>query len=457
MSNWYLAKDTKVLKHNNKALTVSDRIPYIDIQCPAGFDPQTEGCGKSYGSWTQINVSDNVWRFECKYSKWHDLFYNNRSSNLGDFRSTDGEFACVGSGNTDLIIYMDGLFRSCTGLVSCTTIDTSNCVNLSAMFAECSSLTAVPYLDTRQNRDFNNFVVSCTSLVSINEDIDTSNGRCFWWMCYGCTSLETVPTIDLRNADDTWQSEFARRGGNDHMFTWCRSLQYVHLIGGAGIASVNEMFHMSYRASDAGYQKLAINWENCYLPLVTGTDRDLDGNADHGMFDWDGSNIYSVAKYYSMSSMNMPNLVGNVHYYIPQAIHVGNLSMPKVVYNYRSSLKFSQDMESVGSIDFGHEQPVGHVVLYRQMFYNCNKLSNFPDIQMPVPSDLSDIPDLSYMFTNTMYPYVPGAYAFYQYLVSKGYDTHPSAQWNHQYTFYNCNSDTWDIPANWKQQPSTGP
>lgn len=446
MSNWYLAKDGDVLKHNNKGLTVSDRIPYIDIQCPAGFNPQTEGCGKSYGSWTQINVSDNVWRFECKYSKWHDLFYNNRSSNLGDFRSTDGEFACVGSGNTDLIIYMDGLFRNCTGLVSCTTIDTSNCVNLSAMFAECSSLTAVPYLDTRQNLDFNNFVVNCTSLVSINEDIDTSNGRCFWWMCYGCNLLETVPTIDLRNATDTWQSEFARRGGNDHMFSYCYALNYIHLVGGAGIACPSGMFY------DVNYQadpRLEIVWDQCNLPLVTGAVPDQGGNAAQPMFtEW---------PVYSISSISFPNLVDNAPYYFPKALKYGDIYMPKVVYNYTGggwSFNFPPRVTEIGSIDFGHEQPLTMSTdLYSQMFSECASLSEFPDIMMPAlgASGASNIWKMFYHAYNLG----GGAYDFYLDLVSKGYG---NQHWEKHYnTFTDCGINTQEgaadlarIPSDWK-------
>lgn len=446
MSNWYLAKDTKVLKHNNKGLTVSDRIPYIDIQCPAGFDPQAEGCGKSYGSWTQISVSNNVWRFSCKYSKWHDLFYSNRVSGRGDFQATDGYFRCVGSGNTDLVIYMDGLFRQCTGLRYCETIDTSNCVNLSAMFAECESLLVIPYLDTTNNLDFNNFAVSCYQLESVDAHIDTSNGRCFWWMFFGCTSLETVPTIDLRNASETWQSEFSRRGGCDHMFTGCYALRYVHLIGGAGISCPSGMF---YRVNYQADPQLEIVWDQCNLPLVTGAVPDQDGFAAEPMF-----SDYTI---YSISSISFPNLVDNTPYYFPKALKYGDIYMPKVVYNYTGSgwdFKFPTRVYEIGSIDFGHEQPLTRSTdLYSEMFKECDRLTEFPDIKMPALGS-GVTAKTWYMFYHA-YSVSGGAYDFYLDLVSKGYGNQTAEY--HRNTFTDCgigdyygSQDLAKIPNDWK-------
>jgi len=448
MSQWYLAKDGDVLIHNNKALTISDRIPYIDIQCPQGFDPEAEGCGKSYGHWSLIDAAMNVWRFECKFPSWHDLFYYNRGYG-GDFRYADGEFRCVGSGNTDLVIQMDGLFRNCDGLVSCVTIDTQNCINLSAMFAECRHLTEVPYLNTSSNMDFNNFVVSCERLTKINEDIDTSNGRCFWWMCYGCSELQTVPTIDLRNADDTWQSEFSRRGGNDHMFTFCPSLQYVHLIGGAGISNVSAMFYMAYSAWPKPTKVLTIDWDDCYLPLVTGLGTDGDGYQTSPMFEYAQSGARPDAIYYSVSSINLPNIDHSVAVsYVPQAVHLGDVTMSDVT----TDVKFNSDLESIGTIKFTPSVVSGTRNTFMRMFSGCTKLTEFPNVVMPtIAAGSVEKPDLYEMFSG-MTNVGAGAYAFYQDLISKGYGT---AQ--HYHTFYNCGINTQEgsadlaqIPSDWK-------
>lgn len=449
MSQWYLAKDGDVLIHNNKGLTISDRIPYIDIQCPQGFDPEAEGCGKSYGHWSLVDSAMNVWRFECKYSIWHDLFYNNRERVSGDFKHTDGDFRCVGSGNTDLITQMDGLFRNCDGLVSCATIDTQNCINLSAMFAECRYLTEVPYLNTSSNLDFNNFVVSCERLTKINEDIDTSNGRCFWWMCYGCTELQTVPTINLRNANDTWQSEFSRRGGNDHMFTYCPSLKYVHLIGGSGISNLSAMFIMGYSANHKPTKVLTIDWDDCYLPLVTGFGTDGDGYQTQEMFEHIYSGARPDATYYSVSSISLPNIAQNVAgSYVPQAVHLGDINVP----NVSTYVRFNNDLESIGTITLTPSVIGSSIPTFSSMFEGCTKLTEFPNVVMPtISSTAISTPSLYRMFygvTNVG----AGSYAFYQDLISKGYG---SAE--HYQTFTNCGintpegaADLAQIPSDWK-------
>lgn len=447
MSQWYLAKDGDVLIHNGKGLTISDRIPYIDIQCPQGFDPEAEGCGKPYGHWSLVDSAMNVWRFECKYSIWHDLFYNNRHAGSGDFKHTDGDFRCVGSGNTDLIIQMDGLFRNCDGLVSCVTIDTQNCINLSAMFAECRYLTEVPYLNTSSNMDFNNFVVSCERLTKINEDIDTSNGRCFWWMCYGCYELQTVPTIDLRKADDTWQSEFSRRGGNDHMFTFCPSLKYVHLIGGAGISNVSEMFLMQYYAwPNKPTKVLTIDWDDCYLPLVTGLGEDGDGVPTYPMFEYYYSSDRPDATYYSVSSIRLPNIAERVaDGYVPQAVHLGDINVPAVLRNVR----FNHDLESIGTITLTPSVIRSAINTFSSMFEGCTKLTEFPNVVMPtIANDAIGKPSLYSMFSG-MTNVGAGSYAFYQDLISKGYG---SAE--HYHTFYNCGINTQEGAADLAQIPS---
>lgn len=446
MSLWYLAKDGDVLIHNNKGLTISDRIPYIDIQCPQGFDPEAEGCGKSYGHWSLIDSAMNVWRFECKYSTWHDLFYNNRSIGSGDFKHTDGDFRCVGSGNTDLVIQMDGLFRNCDGLVSCATIDTQNCINLSAMFAECRYLTEVPYLNTSSNLDFNNFVVSCERLTKINEDIDTSNGRCFWWMCYGCFELQTVPTIDLRNANDTWQSEFSRRGGNDHMFTFCPSLKYVHLIGGAGISNVSAMFYMQYYESDKPTKVLTIDWDDCYLPLVTGLGTDGDGNPTAPMFERIYSSYRPDATYYSVSSISLPNIAQNVAGdYVPQAVHLGDIYVPNVYTN----VYFNNDLESIGTITLTPSVISYGFSQFSSMFEGCTKLTEFPNVVMPtIAHGAISAPSLYRMFYG-MTNVGAGSYAFYQDLISKGYGST-----DHYQTFTNCGINTPEGAADLAQIPS---
>ena len=462
MSNWYLAKDSDVLMHNNKGLTVSDRIPYIDIKCPAGFDPQATGCGKYYGSWAQINVSDNVWRFSCKYSKWHDLFYNNRATGLGDFLRRDGDFECVGSGNTDLIIYMDGLFRECTGLVSCVTIDTKNCVNLSAMFSN-TRITEIPYLDGSSNLDWNSFAVACHYLRHVNEDIDTSAGKSFWRMFAYCENLETIPTIDLTNADDTYQSEFSPYPGNFMIFKECRSLTYVHLIGGAGIAAPNGMF---YLAGVDSAQKLTIDWDNHYMPLVTGFVLDPDWE-DHPhefekitpMFYPQTNSPGTAATYAKVSDLSFPNLVHGPWRFFPSAKWVGNLTMPKIRiyedYGSQAPLIVAGDCTHIGTIDFSNMEynyPPTHI---RELFSDARGLTEFPSLLLPtIPASVptNSVPDLKYIFCN-MRNVGSGAYAFYQELVSKGYDRSL-----HTYAFSNCGSNTQEgsadlarIPSDWKQ------
>lgn len=461
MSNWYLAKDSDVLTHNNKGLTVSDRIPYIDIKCPAGFDPQASGCGKYYGSWTQINVSDNVWRFSCKYSKWHDLFYNNRSTGQGDFLRSDGDFECVGSGNTDLIIYMDGLFRECTGLVSCVTIDTKNCVNLSAMFSN-TRLTEIPYFDGSSNLDWNSFAVACHNLRHVNENIDTSAGKSFWRMFAYCENLETVPTIDLTNADDTYQSEFSPYPGNFMIFKECRSLTYVHLIGGAGIAAPNGMF---YNAGIDSAQGLTIDWDNHYMPLVTGFVLDPDWEDHPQEFEAIAPMFYPQtqtpgdgATYAKVSDLSFPNLVHGPWRFFPSARWVGNLTMPKIRiytdYGSQAPLIVAGDCTHIGTIDFSNMEynyPATHI---RELFSNALGLTEFPSLLLPsIPASVptNRVPDLQYIFRN-MRNVGSGAYAFYQDLVSKGYDRS-----QHTYAFSNCGSNTQDgsadlaqIPSDWK-------
>ena len=462
MSNWYLAKDSDVLMHNNKGLTVSDRIPYIDIKCPAGFDPQATGCGKYYGSWAQINVSDNVWRFSCKYSKWHDLFYNNRATGLGDFLRRDGDFECVGSGNTDLIIYMDGLFRECTGLVSCVTIDTKNCVNLSAMFSN-TRITEIPYLDGSSNLDWNSFAVACHYLRHVNEDIDTSAGKSFWRMFAYCENLETVPTIDLTNADDTYQSEFSPYPGNFMIFKGCNSLKYVHLIGGAGIAAPNGMF---YNAGIDSAQKLTIDWDNHYMPLVTGFVLDPDWE-DHPhefekitpMFYPQTNSPGTAATYAKVSDLSFPNLVHGPWRFFPSAKWVGNLTMPKIRiytdYGSQAPLIVAGDCTHIGTIDFSNMEynyPATHI---KELFSDARGLTEFPSLLLPtIPASVptNSVPDLKYIFCN-MRNVGSGAYAFYQELVSKGYDRSL-----HTYAFSNCGSNTQEgsadlarIPSDWKQ------
>jgi len=469
MSNWYLAKDSDVLMHNNKALTVSDRIPYIDIKCPDGFDPQAAGCGKYYGSWTQINVSDNVWRFSCKYSKWHDLFYNNRATGRGDFLKKDGDFECVGSGNTDLIIYMDGLFRECTGLVSCVTIDTKNCVNLSAMFSN-TRLTEIPYLDGSSNLDWNSFAVACHYLRHVNENIDTSAGKSFWRMFAYCENLETVPTIDLTNADDTYQSEFSPYPGNFMIFKECKSLTYVHLIGGAGIAAPNGMF---YNAGIDSAQKLTIDWDNHYMPLVTGFVLDPDWEDHPQEFEAIAPMFYPqtfspgyAATYAKVSDLNFPNLVHGPWRFFPSAKWVGNITMPNIritdsdTHYSQPKLIVAGDCTHIGTLDFSNMEYLYGSAWYipdkiSQLFFDALGLTEFPTVLLPsipasVPTDRR--PDIMYIFCN-MRNVGSGAYAFYQELVSKGYDRSL-----HPYAFSNCGINTQEgsadlaqIPSDWKQ------
>lgn len=404
MSNYLLANDQgKVFTYNGHGLINSDRVPYIDIKCPSGFDPESEGCGKSYGHWEIVDRSQNIWRYTCKFANWRNLFYDNRTRNAGDFQHGDGDFECVGAGNTDLVTGMAGLFRNCTGLTSCATIDTHNCIDLSAMFAECEYLLEVPYLDTAYNRDFNNFVVNCHRLVKVNQDINTSNGRSYWWFAYGCESLTELPVIDLTNADDSYQNPYARRGGCDHMFTFCESLEYVHIIGGSNISNFCGMFILTGSGAQHSAKNLVIDWEDCYLPLVTGDETDPDGGYAYGMFDDYGNT--GMARYKSISSFSMPYLRHNVDKYFPAADKYGNVTMPRV--NEISGLRFPITCTEVGSIDFSNA-----TMNYGQLFMGCTQLKQFPDVQFPTSG--------SYDFTSTFYDMTSvgaGAYAMYQKLV----------------------------------------
>ena len=443
MAEW-LSTNGTVWTYGSNYLVAPGRIPYIDIQCPAGFNPEQEGCGKAGGTWNQIDSAQNVWRFSYNDSNWETLFY-------GDFKSTDGVFRCVGSGNTDLVTQMNGLFRGCTGLVSCVTIDTSNCWHLGAMFSTCTNLTAVPYLNTSNCLDFNNFVVACPNLISVDTRIDTSKGKCFYDMFGECHSLQTIPTIDLRNADDTWKSSPGARGGNDGIFHGCPSLTYIHVIGGAGISDVSSMFVMRYNEFNKPYGVLTINWEDCYLPLVTSS-----GGMFETIMDYQTYPTRPAATYYSVSSISVPN-IGSQYAYgcVPQAVHLGNINVPNVrATNYPYSFQFNNDLESIGTVNITPSTISGSAMYYSNffngMFEGCNKLTQFPNVVMPTPTNASNM-HLDNMFkgvTNVG----AGSYAFYQDLISKGYGST-----YHSQTFNGCGSNTTagaadlaQIPSDWK-------
>lgn len=440
MSQWYLAKDGDVLIHNNKGLTVSDRIPYIDIQCPQGYDPEAESCGKPYGHWSLVDSGLNVWRFECKFPSWHDLFYNNRGYG-GDFRYADGEFRCVGSGNTDLIYQMDGLFRDCDGLVSCVTIDTHNCFNLSAMFSTCRHLKKIPYLDTSYNMDFNSFAVDCDRLEEVDERIDTSNGRSFYWMFHACPKLVKIPTIDLRNADDTWRSEHSPYLGNWGILDYCSSLPYAHLIGGAGITDVTAII-------DCESNKVCdLQWDYCYLPLVTGVGNVPGTDLSKGS--WAPNTTFK-----SISSVSLPNLDGSVAAnYIPKAVHLGDVYIPNASgsgsHRPTGSNLFSSDMESAGQLTLTPSE-ADEIRIFENLFNGLNKLTQFPNLYVPTLRSTSQVGlfRMFYGMTNVG----SGSYAFYQELISKGYGS-----FSHYETFTNCGINTQEgaadlakIPSDWK-------
>ena len=436
MSEWFLTVDNDVLTYNGYGLIVSDRVPYIDIKCPAGFDPEEEGCGKSYGTWSIVSVGENVWRFSCKYSIWHDLFYNNRDPRQGDFRASDGAFQCVGSGNTDLVVYMDGLFRACSGLTSCVTIDTSSCINLSAMFSECSNLTAVPYLNTERNLDFNCFVNDCRSLTSVDPGIVTTNGRSFWQMYQNCTSIVTIPTIDLRNANDTYWSEFSERPGNDRMFHDCVNLKNVHLIGGSGVSYFGAMF-LGCDDTD-----LEITWDDCYLPLVTGNEIDYYNGTNVPMF----SDSYT-RPFKSISSMSFPNLARNFSNHFPRARKYGNIIMPRVDFTDNDTalplLIIPQTCTEIGTFDFSNA--VASTYTFVASFEGCSAMTKFPDIRFPSTTGLD------YQRTFADMPNV-GAGAYNMYLTLSA--NNPSSTYH---TFYNCGTNTLAgqadlarIPNSWK-------
>ena len=449
MTEW-LSTNGTVWTYGGNHLAAPERIPYIDIQCPSGFDPSAVGCGKAGGTWEHLYGLR--WRFYYNDSNWHDLFYNNVRTNDGDFKSADGNFRCVGSGNTDLITQMDGLFRNCSGMLSCVTIDTSNCWHLGAMFSNCTNLTEVPYLDTHNCLDFNCFVTDCTNLVSVDTRIDTSKGKCFYWMFHNCPNLTTIPTVDLRNADDTWSSEYSS-GKNYGIFDGCPSLTYIHVIGGAGISDVSGMFYMYYDQQHKPYGILTIDWEDCYLPLVT----TLRWN---GMFETIlDSNTYPprpVATYYSVSSISLPNIDPQyAEACIPQAVHLGNINIPNVMpHTYPYSIMFNNDLESIGTVTLTQSTIVGDNTNYsnffKGMFDGCSKLTQFPNVFIPTPTNAWRM-SLDNMF-NGVTNVGAGAYAFYQDLISKGYSSA-----SHSQTFSGCGSNTTAgasdlalIPSDWK-------
>ena len=463
MSEWWLGNNGNVLTYNGKGMISSDRIPYVDIKCPQGFDPEAAGCGKPYGHWSIVDTPQNIWRYECKFDNWRELFYNNRNANVGDFWVSDGYyhsesdydlFEVVGSGNCDLVVRMEGMFRDCEGLRSCVTINTHNCINLSAMFSECDSLVEVPYLDTANCLDFNNFVVNCPSLKRINPNIDLHNGRSFWWFAYGCEKLEEVPTFDLRNADDTFQGSYARRGGNDHMFTFCHSLEYIHLIGGAGMKYLGGMFmHTGVPMSQGGVGgNLVIDWEDCYLPLVIGNEVDPDTSYTTAMFTQGVAGL--DAAYESVTTLNFPNLYYNADMYFPSARKYEDILMPKINGWYTHRLGVPRDCTQIGTIDFSNGTDVftpGAPIpmineAFSDMFRANTGLTKFPDVRWPSTG--------SYNFSQTFMGMVnvnAGAYDMYQSMSSAGIArTHEACFYHTGLNTTNGRADLLQIPSDWK-------
>jgi len=97
-------------------------------------------------------------------------------------------------------------------------IGTNNITNFNGMFQGCSSLQTIPVLDVSKGTDFNKMFNNCSLLQTIPL-LDTGNGIEFSDMFNNCTSLQTIPLLNTSNGTYFYS-----------MFNNCSLLQTIPLL-----------------------------------------------------------------------------------------------------------------------------------------------------------------------------------------------------------------------------------
>lgn len=99
--------------------------------------------------------------------------------------------------NTSNVTNMSSAFSGCKKLSTIPLLDVSKVELMSSMFRDCSALNELPKLVTSSVIATNEMFRNCTSLVTIPNTIDMSKVTNAYAMFYGCSSLRTLPLINL--------------------------------------------------------------------------------------------------------------------------------------------------------------------------------------------------------------------------------------------------------------------
>ena len=105
--------------------------------------------------------------------------------------------------NTSNVTSMASTFSGCKKFTALPLLDVSKVETMSSMFRDCTALYEIPNLVTPSLTTSNEMFRNCTSLITIPSTIDLSKSTNVYAMFYGCTSLRSLPLLDLDSVRST--------------------------------------------------------------------------------------------------------------------------------------------------------------------------------------------------------------------------------------------------------------
>ena len=182
------------------------------------YVPKSSGTGQtaSKGSWTAVDASEGIWDWTCENNSWYAAFENRLNENI--------RCSIIEAGDTSGVTATSSMFKFCTGLHGVCTFNTGNCTVMTAMFsgsgitqlpaldtskstrldeyaANCN-ITEIPVIDASSSTRVDSMFLNCTNLRSIANLRNTGNVTNWYDFCYGCSSLQAIPALDVTAATD---------------------------------------------------------------------------------------------------------------------------------------------------------------------------------------------------------------------------------------------------------------
>lgn len=231
MSTNLLSFGGKILTVGGNALSISSdpynplNLPYYTVraQFTDGYTPATP----SSGSAVQVSSSPNVWDLTYAGNYWEQLFKNNTYLRAVLGANTHGQYGNVNDTSS--------MFEGCANLTSVALFDTSSVAVMRNMFFNCTSITTLPDFDTTRCWDFGQMFYGCSSLLACPNISTTYRSQSTTLtvnrMFELCTSLASVPLLDLNGATNT-----------SYMFSGCRLLTSVPLFDLSTVTNASGMF-----------------------------------------------------------------------------------------------------------------------------------------------------------------------------------------------------------------------